>query len=151
MSKLLLTRRSAGIADAPPPDPEYPSPPAGMTLYAHMTGSESTSSAVIGTSFLEQRTAWDVTGTTPPVGNPVFRFGLNAGTFAGTVQFEITLDGTNFVAVEATAVGNSQTLATTATAPSVWKFDAIGAMAIRVRSTAWTSGLATVTIVGLGG
>jgi hypothetical protein len=73
------------------------------------------------------------------------------GTFVGTVQFEITLDGTNFVAVEATAVGNSQTLATTATAPSVWKFDAIGAMAIRVRSTVWTSGLATVTMVGLGG
>ena len=73
------------------------------------------------------------------------------GTFSGTLQFELTLDGTNFVAVEAIDVGDSSVLTTTTTSTGIWKFDAVGAMEVRVISTAWTSGSATVTLVGLGG
>lgn len=79
-------------------------------------------------------------------------FGIQAsGTFSGTLQFQMTIDGTNFVPVEATDVGDSSTLSTTTTSAGIWKFDAVGALIVRVTSTAWTSGSATVTIVGLGG
>jgi len=72
------------------------------------------------------------------------------GTFAGTLQFEMTIDGTNYVAVQATDV-TAGTAATTVTAAGVVFFNVVGARNVRVLSTAWTSGTATVTIVGLPG
>lgn len=72
------------------------------------------------------------------------------GSFSGTLQFEMTLDGTNFVAVQATNV-TTAAIATTTTATGVFQFDVVGALVVRVRSTAWTSGTATVTVVGLAG
>lgn len=70
------------------------------------------------------------------------------GTFSGTLQFELTVDGTNFVAVRATNL-NTGTPATTTTAGGIFTLDAAGALVARVRSTAWSSGSATVTLVTL--
>lgn len=73
-----------------------------------------------------------------------------AGTFSGTLQFELTIDGTNYVAV----LGNSVTTgaqSVTTTATGIFFFNVVGAFRVRVRSTAWTSGSATVTLVGLPG
>jgi hypothetical protein len=72
------------------------------------------------------------------------------GTFSGTLQFEMTIDGTNYAAVQATSV-TTGTAATTTTATGVFFFNVVGANAVRVASTAWTSGTATLTIVGLPG
>ena len=71
-------------------------------------------------------------------------------TFSGTLTFELSMDGTNFVAVQATNV-TSGAVATTATATGVYKFDVVGALTVRVRASAWTSGTATVTLVGMAG
>lgn len=70
------------------------------------------------------------------------------GTFSGTLQFEVTVDGTNFVAARATNV-TSGTAATTTTAGGVFTIDATGVLVARVRSTAWSSGTADVTLVSL--
>ena len=70
------------------------------------------------------------------------------GTFSGTLQFEMTIDGTNFVAVQATSV-TTGAVATTAT--GVFFYNVVGAQSVRVTSTAWTSGTAVVTVAGLPG
>lgn len=72
------------------------------------------------------------------------------GTFSATLQFEMTIDGTNFVAIQAASV-TTGTIATTTTATGIFKFDVVGALAVRVRSTAYTSGTATVSLVCLPG
>lgn len=72
------------------------------------------------------------------------------GTFSGTLQFEISLDGTTYVAVQAVNV-TSGAATTTTTATGVFRFEAVGAWKVRVRSTAWSSGTATVTLVALDG
>lgn len=73
-----------------------------------------------------------------------------SGTFTGTLQFEMSINGTNFVAVQSTNVTTGSTV-TTATAAGVFKFDAVGALVVRVTSTAWTSGTATVHLVAMAG
>lgn len=73
-----------------------------------------------------------------------------SGTFSGTLQFEMTIDGTNFVAIQATNV-NTGALVTTTTTTGIFKFDAVGALVVRVRSTAWTSGTATVYLTAMAG
>lgn len=72
------------------------------------------------------------------------------GTFSGTLQFEMTIDGTNFVAVQTTNV-NTGVVATTTTGTGIFRFDVVGALVVRVRATAFTSGTATVTVVGMAG
>lgn len=69
------------------------------------------------------------------------------GTFVGTVTWEATVDGANWVAV-ALADLNSTTRAraTTATAPGLFLLDAIGGLhALRARVSAYTSGSITAT------
>jgi phage head maturation protease len=73
-----------------------------------------------------------------------------AGTFAGTLQFEVTVDGTNYVGVFTNNVTTNANAVTTTTA-GVYKFSAVGVSSVRVRSTAWTSGTAVVTIAALAG
>jgi hypothetical protein len=72
------------------------------------------------------------------------------GTFSGTLQFEMSIDGTNFVAVQATNVATGA-IATTTTATGIFKYDVVGALVVRTRATAWTSGAAVVTVVGMAG
>lgn len=72
------------------------------------------------------------------------------GTYSGTLSFEMSIDGTNFVAVQTTNV-NTGAVATTATGTGIYRFDVVGALVVRVRASAYTSGTATVTVVGMAG
>jgi len=67
------------------------------------------------------------------------------GTFVGTITFEGSADGTNYVALEAinTATGAK---ATTATAAGVYRMSVAGLQTVRAR-LAWTSGT-SITVVG---
>lgn len=72
------------------------------------------------------------------------------GTFSGTLTYQITIDGTNWVAVIATNV-TTGTTGTTTTATGVAFFNVVGAQSVRVTATSWSSGSAVVTVVGLPG
>ena len=63
-----------------------------------------------------------------------------AGTFTGTVTFESTVDGTNWVATGAYPISGSGTAATTATAVGIWRVPAAALSAVRARCSAFTSG-----------
>lgn len=67
------------------------------------------------------------------------------GTFTGTLQFEGSVDGVTFVAVNTTPP-NSTTPATSATATGVWTGGVGGLRLFRVRCSAYTSGTAVVTL-----
>ncbi len=67
------------------------------------------------------------------------------GTFTGTVTFEATVDGTNWVAASVVPVGATRTLTTTATAAGVWQMNTTGFAYVRVRCSAFTSGTIVVT------
>ncbi len=66
------------------------------------------------------------------------------GTFSGTVTFEGTIDGTNWVATQVFPVGSS-TGATTATAAGIWRMNATGLKSCRARCSTYTSGTVVVT------
>lgn len=72
------------------------------------------------------------------------------GTFSGTLALQATLDGTNYVAVQGLKVSDASDAATI-TATGLYRFELVGALAVRVIATAWTSGTATVTLVTLEG
>lgn len=65
------------------------------------------------------------------------------GTFVGTVTFEGTLDGSNWIALEATNA-NDDSRATTATAPGIYSVVLHGSVRFRARVSAYTSGDITV-------
>lgn len=69
------------------------------------------------------------------------------GTFVGTVTFETSLDGTNWVATGLAAVGTG-TVATAPTAPGAWWLTPNGVNLFRARVSAWTSG--TITVLARG-
>ena len=73
-----------------------------------------------------------------------------AGTWTGTVTFEVTIDGTNYVALPMANV-NSGATASTATANGIFAGNVVGVSAFRVRATAAMTGTLNVTIVGLAG
>lgn len=70
------------------------------------------------------------------------------GTFSGTVTFEVTIDGTNWVATNAMPVA-STTPASTTTSTGIWYITANGLSGARARATAWSSGSLVATLVGL--
>lgn len=67
------------------------------------------------------------------------------GTFVATVTFEGTIDGTNYVSIEAINVA-SGAKATTATAAGVYRMGIAGFVTVRAR-LAWTSGT-SITVTG---
>ena len=67
------------------------------------------------------------------------------GTFVATVTFEGTIDGTNYVAIEAINVATGAK-ATTATAAGVYRMGVVGFVTVRAR-LAWTSGT-SITVTG---
>jgi hypothetical protein len=73
-----------------------------------------------------------------------------SGTWVATVQFEGTVDGTNWVAVNA-YVPSTLAAVTSATANGTWIVPAAALGTIRVRSSAFTSGTIAVTIRNVGG
>jgi hypothetical protein len=68
------------------------------------------------------------------------------GTWTATVQFEGSVDGSNFFAVNGTPYQSTGTLVTSATANGQWQFDIAGCSLFRVRCSAFTSGTIVVTI-----
>jgi len=67
------------------------------------------------------------------------------GTFVATVTFEGTIDGTNYVAIEAINVATGAK-ATTATAAGIYRLGVVGLVTVRARMT-WTSGT-SITVTG---
>ena len=72
------------------------------------------------------------------------------GTFSGTLTYQMTIDGTNWVAVQATNV-TTGSIATTTTTTGIVFFNVVGAQSVRVIGSSWGSGSAVVTVVGLPG
>lgn len=66
-----------------------------------------------------------------------------AGTWTGTVQFEVTVDGQNWVAVKDQFNGGS---ATSANAVGVFQFKVAGFKGFRVRASAAITGTADVVL-----
>jgi hypothetical protein len=96
-----------------------------------------------------------ITTNTPGAGNTVTLSGAHAydaaavqitGTWTGTVTFEGSVDGVNFVAMAATPLIGGAT-ASTATAVGAWRCNLAGLVAMRVRGSAAMTGAAVVTIV----
>lgn len=72
-----------------------------------------------------------------------------SGTFSATVAFKGTVDGTNWVTLEATSVGDSSSIiTTTASAAGAWRVVCAGMKYIRAELT-WTSGTSITVWVGL--
>lgn len=67
------------------------------------------------------------------------------GTWVGTLQFEGTVDGTNWVVVNGVFAGSS-TPGPTTTANGIVRATPSGLAQFRVTATAWTSGTATITL-----
>lgn len=66
------------------------------------------------------------------------------GTWTGTIQFEGSLDGTNWVTLDAYSESTESWVTGGVTANGSWWVEPLGAFnAIRVHATAWTSGTAT--------
>lgn len=72
------------------------------------------------------------------------------GTFTGTIELQTTLDGTNYVAIQGINV-NSGTATASITAVGIYRFELVGSLSVRAYASAWTSGTAVVTLVGLEG
>lgn len=68
-----------------------------------------------------------------------------SGTWVGTIEFDASIDGTNWTAVSLTPFP-SGTAASRATANGTWTGNIEGMIFFRANPTAWTSGTATVTI-----
>jgi hypothetical protein len=70
------------------------------------------------------------------------------GTFVATCTFAGSVDGTNFVTLQATPMGSAANVAlvTTATAAGAWLVGCAGCTQVRVRATAYTSGTITATL-----
>ena len=69
------------------------------------------------------------------------------GITTATVTFEANINGADWVAVEATNLGNSATPATTATVDGIYRVVVAGLMQFRARISSWTEG--TITITGV--
>lgn len=67
------------------------------------------------------------------------------GTFVGTLQFEGTVDGTNWQPINGVGAG-SVSIAQTTTVPGIFRLTPAGLAQVRVNATAFTTGLAVVSI-----
>src|SRR2546426_10596591 len=63
------------------------------------------------------------------------------GTWSGIVTFEGTVDGTNWVSIDAVPASSS-TAVTTTTSNGVWRISASGLAKVRARMSSFTSGTA---------
>ena len=72
------------------------------------------------------------------------------GTWTGTLEFQVTINGTDWDDIAAEEVG-SLIISTQTTANGTFKFDAVGVKGVRVYATGWTSGTAEIAVAGLEG
>lgn len=68
------------------------------------------------------------------------------GITTAVITFEASIDGTNYVAIQARNL-NTQIIATTATADGLYRINAVGYSNVRARISAWTSG--TIYVYGV--
>ena len=69
--------------------------------------------------------------------------GQVSGTFVGTITWEATLDGTNWIAIGLTNL-NTANVATTTTVAGIFRVSCAGLALLRARISAYTSGAITV-------
>ena len=69
------------------------------------------------------------------------------GTWTGTLTFEGSVDGTNFIAIGAKPVATDATPVTTTTGNGIWAVNVAGLSSVRARGTAAITGTAVVTIL----
>lgn len=72
------------------------------------------------------------------------------GTWTATLQFEFTVDGTNWYSLNMFPNGGTSPV-TSATANGVWRANVGGMIEVRVRCSAFTSGTANVLLVAMRG
>lgn len=76
------------------------------------------------------------------------RFAVDVrGTFTGTLAVQATLDGTNWTDIGFFAAATPTTIVTTITTTGIWTGILPLPLSVRVISTAWTSGTATIILV----
>lgn len=73
------------------------------------------------------------------------------GTWVGTLQFEGTINATDWFSLAAYPIGSNAAGVTSTTANGQWRLLSSGVAQVRVRSSAWTSGTATITLEGNAG
>lgn len=71
-----------------------------------------------------------------------------SGTFSGTVTFEGSVDGTNWIVIQVTNL-NDGNAGTTTTAAGVFRWSSTGLTVLRARVSAYTSGNITVWFRGV--
>lgn len=67
-----------------------------------------------------------------------------SGTFVGTVAFEASLDGTNYVAIQCFSISDRTSTVTTVTTTGAWRCNVTGLTRFRARVSSYTSGSITV-------
>lgn len=73
-----------------------------------------------------------------------------SGTFTGTLQFEASTDGVNFIAIPGFPLAGGASV-TSATSTGTWSFSIAALTQMRVRASAFASGTAAITIQASGG
>jgi hypothetical protein len=68
-----------------------------------------------------------------------------ADTFAGTLTFQLSVDGQNFLPVAGSPMDGS-TGVTSTTAPGLWAFNVAGALVLQVVGSSWNTGPARITL-----
>jgi hypothetical protein len=66
-------------------------------------------------------------------------FQIGGTVTTAVIYFEGTVDGSTWVALECVSVGSSATVATSASAAGIWRFNCTGLSAVRARLD-WTAG-----------
>jgi hypothetical protein len=70
------------------------------------------------------------------------------GTFTGTVQFEASIDGRVYTALDVLPITGTQTAVSSTTAAGLWAGQVSGLSIVRARVSAYTSGYINVTLQG---
>ena len=68
-----------------------------------------------------------------------------SGTFSATVNFEASVDGTNYTAIQCFSIGDRSTSLTTTTAAGAWRCNVVGINKFRARVSGYGSGSVTVS------
>ena len=72
-----------------------------------------------------------------------------SGTFSGTITFQSTIDGTNWISTGAFPISESGTAATTAAAAGIWRVKGAGLTGVRAACTTYVSGALVVDVQSL--